>query len=194
MPYTYDDLKELMDMVKDHLEDDDLNPAIAKLGISAAYALDLINTARECNMDLELSITEEEKLLPLLTIVHAGNMHAGQSSEESRTNLIKMMGGFELFAIINTLNLSEKIASFAFYREDTFDEMTPMITVELPNSDEPIIFDVYDAVTDVLNDVMLMAPPDDDADGDSLLFFGTLHKFHERLAKEVLEKVLNSVS
>lgn len=162
-----------------------LKPEEAKLASAAAYATDLIDIGRNTGNPLDLTILCEEAVLKCLMAAHAANMRAGKSREESRKNLVKLLGSYELFAIANSLNRPNKVVEIVVLKSVMSPDLKLVIDT-LPRPDgRTIRFDVFDAAHQVVSEFQLNDPRMDHRP----FFIGRMLTFHNRLMDELLSRI-----
>jgi len=186
MSYSYKTLSKMVKEAEQKANSGLLRPEEAALATAAAYATDLMDIGSDTGNMLDLTIMSEEGVLKCLMAAHVANMRSGKTIDESRENLIKLLGGYELFAIPNSMNKTDKAVEIVVLRSVMTPEIKLVIdTVPLADG-KTFRFDVYDAARQVVSEFKL---GDLQKDGDAF-FVGRMLTFHNRLMDELLSKLV----
>lgn len=185
MDYTYEKLRRMMNSVERKGKAGLLKPEEAALGTAAAYATDLMDYARDSGNPLNLTIMQEDVIAKCLSLAHMANIGQGKTIAESRENLVKLLGGYELFAICNSFNVEGRVVEITVL----LSVMTPqprLVIDTLPDEQgKTVRFDVYDAARETVASFQLENP----GRNDGMFFAGRMQIFHERLVNELFKKI-----
>ena len=174
--YTYKRLQELTREIKKKMEARTAEQKEMLLAAAAAHALDFLNLAKDNHLSLDLTLGTEGNVDPTLLRLHLLNTTRGMTAEDSRMNILKKLGGYELFTIYN--GIAEAGSRIQFDIEDN------QIVLCYENADGSIVsFDVYGELEKVLKDFKLSSK------GEDFYLFGSLRPFYNTLTEQFLKKL-----
>ena len=187
MLYTYKKLSSIMKEMERKSQSGRLKPEEAAIGIAAAYAIDLMDISKEIGMPLDLTVHTSDHLEEGIMRAHIRNMAKGQSIEESREILAKMLAGYETFTLINDFgcleNTNKKKMIDITFLNSVIMPKPKMILETMPDAEGVMHrVDVYDIARESMKSIRLGDP----RKGDGTFFAGSLQPFYQRINKELI--------
>ena len=182
--YSYEALRRIVKDAERKGKAGQLRPEEAALGTAAAYAADLMDYGKASGNLLDLTIMQEDVIVKCLSLAHMANVKAGKTVEQSREHLVKLLGGYELFAIANSMNCEGQCVEIAVVRSVMSPEIKLAIDSLPDKNGKTHRFDVYDAARQTVSEFQL----GDLKRGDDVFFAGRMLTFHNRLLDELLRK------
>ena len=182
MLYSYDRLNRMIDWTTRQAKSGSITEKEKQVGIAAAYAIDLCDIALDSKMCLDFSFDTEENLPTCLGKMHFENVKRNMTVEESRQDLIKKFGSYELFALLNSVNCEKEVADIVLQASILI--VKPKLVIETKQSvnGKKLTFDVYKVAEDTLRRWRLS-----DGKGNEALFFGTLQPFYQTFSHDFLK-------
>lgn len=104
MKYNYKALTTLSKECIAKVKNETANSLTVQTGRAASYALDMIDICRDKKIILDLGMKTEDNVAKGIVIMHQYNLSHGKSAAESREAISKMLGGYELFALCNSVS------------------------------------------------------------------------------------------
>lgn len=174
--YTYKSLQKTCNELKQKVEEKTANRRDALLAVAAAHALDFLDLAKDNHLRLDMTMKTEENVLQTTLKLHLLNSNRGMTAEDSRMNIVKKLGSYELFTIYNGIvELSPKIQF-----EDGPNGL--LLSYENPNGSR-VQFDVYGELEKVLRTFKLSSK------GEEFFILGTLNPFYNIMTEQFLKKL-----
>ena len=181
--YSYESLKRILKNATEKIEAGNKDAEVVIAGMSAGYAIDMVDISRDIKKPLDLTARTDDNLFPCLVAACAENQRRGMSEEENRANLTKKLGYYQLYSIVNSMNCERKTTEIIIEGNVMTREIKPVIST-LPDKDgKTHSFDVMAAAKETINQMQILDPKQS---GGAILF-GELAPFYQRLEKELID-------
>ena len=149
----------------------------ALLGMYAAHTVDFLSIAEDNKVLLSLTDQTEENIPKVMIVLHKYNLDKGLSVQESRKDIAKKVGGYELFSLLNGFEVSGVKAETNAILNRLF--------IEHQNPDGEIIrFDVLGEMEKTMDTFKLSS-----SKKDSFILMGTLQPFYLKLVNDFLKRI-----
>lgn len=174
--YTKKKLQEMTEEIGQKVLTKTATTEEALLGMAASHTIDFLGIAEDSNIQLSISEQTEENIPKVMILLHRHNLERNLTVEESRKDLVKKVGGYELFSLLNGFEASG-------VKVETKVVLNRLI-LEHQNPDGKIIrFDVLREMEKTL-DGFRLSP-----EKDSFILMGTLQPFYQTLVKDFLKQI-----
>ena len=181
--YTYEKLQKILKEAKEKIESGNKDAKTVIEGMSAGYAIYMVDISRDIKKPLDLTGRTEDNLFMCLVATCAENQKRGMSDEENKANLAKKLGYYQLYSIVNSMNCEKKTTEIVIKANVMNPEVKPVIST-LPDKDgKTHSFDVMAAAKETINQMQILDPKQS---GGAILF-GQLAPFYQRLEKELID-------
>ena len=147
------------------------------LGLAAANTVDFLSIAEDNKIPLSLTNLTEENVPKVMVFLHKYNLERNLSVSESRKDIAKKVGGYELFSLLNGLEASGVKVEI--------NAILDRLYIKHQNPDGEIIrFDVFGEIEKTLDSFKLSS-----SKKDSFILMGTLQPFYRKLVEGFLKQI-----
>ena len=185
--YTYEKLNEIYKETLRRTKDEAFTRQEAALGMAAAYAIDFIDTAKAVKVDLDITAQTEGQIAKVMTAVYFSDRQSGRNHHDSKALLEKKFAYYQLFSIVNSLNVDGITAEIAFDGSTGNAVPRPVIRTVASKDGKVCSFDVLDAAERTIDKFKFNKP-----NGDGPLFVGTLSPFYQRVKEELIDHIMKA--
>lgn len=175
MKYDYTALQKLYQESEKQVKAKTADDCTIHLGMAAGHALDLIDTARSAKLILNLTQETEKNVDMAIIPLHTRNVRKKLTPEESRTDIAKKIGAYELFTIYNGIAAANADVQIVFEADG--------LRLRLQKEDGAVLkFDPQGEIVKALRGFVLSAPDEE------FRVLGTLRPFYQALTEQFLSK------
>ena len=181
--YTYERLGEILKDATLKAQAGKLDLEAKLYGIAAGYAQDFVDTSRAIKKPLDLTGRTEDSVFYTLLRVCAENQADGKPNAENRELMMKKLGYYQLFSIVNSMNCEGKQVEIAL-RQNLLMAEPKLVILSLPDSEgKRYEFDVLAAAKTTVDQLKILDPK---TSGGAVLF-GQLAPFYQKLQNDLLD-------
>ena len=159
----------------------------AAKGMAAAYAIDFIDTAKAVKADLDITAQTEEQVTKAMTAVYYSDRQSGRNHHDSKALLIKKFAYYQLFSIVNSLNVEGKTVEIVCDKAAGGAVPRPVIRTLSGEGENEYSFDVLDAAERTIDKFKFGKASD-----DGPLFTGTLAPFYQRVKDDLMDHLVKA--
>ena len=185
LDYTYEDLEKILKDATVKAQTGRLSSEDKLYGAAAGHALDLIDASRAAMKPLDLTFQTENNLFMALLQVCFSAQKQKKAVEEIKIGLSKKLGSYELFCIVNSLNVEGKIAEITVQANPLMAEPRLVVTLLRGTDGKPHTFDPLTAARETVDGFDVF----DSDGGDGPVLGGTMNPFFRRVEEDLLKYV-----
>lgn len=182
LEFSYEKLGKILKNSTQKAKEGKLDPEGKLYGIAAGYAQDFVELSRTIGHPLDLTGRTEENVFPTLIRVCAENQMKRLAEAENKDNMAKMLGYYQLFSLVNSLNCEGKVVEIALRSSVMMMESKLMIISAHMQDGKQCEFDVLAAAKDTVAGLVILDPKKN----NGAILFGQLAPFYARLKNELL--------
>ena len=188
LDYSYERLEQILKEATEKAKIGKLDLEGKLFGIAAGYAMDFVDTSRAIKKPIDLTGRTEDNVLLCLVRVCAENQAQKKSDVETRKDMIKKFGAYQLFALVNSMNCEEKTTEIAV--QGSVATAEPKLVIRSVNAPDGKvhIFDVYAAAKDTIDKFTVL---DSQKEGGAVLV-GQLAPFYMKFRADLMDHLVKT--